>query len=237
MNPIYQPKGAAKEYGEWALNIYTGCPHRCFYCYSPKFLRMDKETFHSHVEPRKDIVNAVRRQIEREGITGRLIHLCFTCDPYPVGYDTTPTREIIKILKESGNHVQLLTKNAETRDFNLLDENDWFGVTITGWHETSLKTEPNAATTTARVCAAREAHERGIKTWLSCEPVIDCEAVFELIKYGTQFDRIAIGKMNYFPSDIDWCKFGHEVEEICKALDRDYYIKDSLRAEMEKANV
>lgn len=31
-NPIYEPKGKAKEYGDLALNIYTGCSHGCFYC-------------------------------------------------------------------------------------------------------------------------------------------------------------------------------------------------------------
>ena len=35
MKPIYEPRGAAKEYGDLALNIYTGCPHRCFYCFAP----------------------------------------------------------------------------------------------------------------------------------------------------------------------------------------------------------
>lgn len=28
MKPIYVPKGKAKEYGDYAINIYTGCPHR-----------------------------------------------------------------------------------------------------------------------------------------------------------------------------------------------------------------
>ena len=27
MKPLYIPKGAAKEYGDYAVNIYTGCPH------------------------------------------------------------------------------------------------------------------------------------------------------------------------------------------------------------------
>ena len=26
MNTIYKPKGAAAEYGDYAVNIYTGCP-------------------------------------------------------------------------------------------------------------------------------------------------------------------------------------------------------------------
>ena len=49
MKPIYKPKGAAKEYGDLALNIYTGCPHRCFYCFAPNVLHKDRETFHSYV--------------------------------------------------------------------------------------------------------------------------------------------------------------------------------------------
>ena len=27
MKPIYIPSGKAKEYGDYAINIYTGCPH------------------------------------------------------------------------------------------------------------------------------------------------------------------------------------------------------------------
>lgn len=41
-------------------------------------------------------------------------------------------------------------------------------------------------------------------------------------------------KLNYYPSDIDWADFGRKAEELCKNLGIDYYIKDSLRAEMEK---
>lgn len=85
----------ATKYGDYALNIYTGCPHRCFYCYAPNVLHRDRQQFHEIVEPRKNIVEETRKQIEREKITGKLIHLCFTCDPYPHGYDTTATREII----------------------------------------------------------------------------------------------------------------------------------------------
>ena len=127
MKPIYEPKGKAKEYGDLAINIYTGCPHRCYYCFAPNVLRRDREKFHTCVEPRKNIVEEVKKQLERENITDKLIHLCFTCDPYPTGYDTTATREIIKLLKVSGNHVQILTKGDGSRDFDLLDENDWYG--------------------------------------------------------------------------------------------------------------
>lgn len=232
MKPIYIPKGAAKEYGDYALNIYTGCPHRCYYCFAPSVLHRDREIFHSHVEPRENIVEETRKQIEREGITGKLIHLCFTCDPYPTGYDTTVTREIIKLLKDSDNHVQILTKGDGSRDFDLLDENDWYGVTFSG---ACLSQELGAFSPYARVNRLIGAKRIGIKTWVSFEPIINVKQVFALIRENHKFfDRIAIGKLNYYPFSIDWAKFGHEVEELCRSLGLDYYIKDSLRKEMEK---
>ena len=232
MKPIYEPKGKAKEYGDYAINIYTGCPHRCFYCFAPNVLHKDREKFHSCVELRANIVEEVRKQIEREKITDKLIHLCFTCDPYPEGYDSTPTREIIKILKDTGNHVQILTKGDGSRDFDLLDENDWYGVTISG---IAIDTEPNALPADIRMMSIIEAKEKGIRTWVSFEPVLDVNTIYNvLVAYRDLIDKVKIGKLNYYKSDIDWAYFGRKAEEMCKELGIDYYIKDSLREEMLK---
>lgn len=235
MKPIYEPKGKAKEYGDYAINIYTGCPHRCFYCFAPNVLHRDREKFHSCVEPRANIVEEVRKQIEREKITDKLIHLCFTCDPYPIDYDSTPTREIIKILKDSGNHVQILTKGNGTRDFDLLDENDWYGVTIStvAGLDAEVAAEPNALITIARLMSICEAKEKGIKTWVSFEPVLDTGILNVIKEHHEVIDKVKIGKLNYYKSDINWADFGRKAEEMCKELGIDYYIKDSLRKEME----
>jgi len=226
MKPIYEPKGKAKEYGDLAINIYTGCPHRCFYCFAPNVLHKDREQFHSCIEPRKNIVEEVKKQLAKEQIKGKLIHLCFTCDPYPTGYDTTPTREIIKAIKESGNNVQILTKGDGTRDFDLLDENDWYGITLDG-----IKT----LTERDRLNSVAEAHSRGIKTWVSFEPVTN-ERMFFIGLHCVQFvvDKVKIGKLNYYKSDINWKEFGEKAEALCKKLGIEYYIKDSLREEMNK---
>lgn len=226
--PIYEPTGKAKEYGDYALNIYTGCPHRCFYCFAPNVLHKDKETFHSVVEPRPNIVDEVRKQLEKEHITGKLIHLCFTCDPYPTGYDSTPTREIIKLLKEHGNHVQILTKGDGSRDFDLLDSEDWYGVTLDGLgYYTELYRQ--------RLNGLANAHAHWINTWVSFEPVTDEKRFFiELHAVSPFVNKVKIGKLNYHKSDIDWKQFGLKAEELCKHLGIEYYIKESLRAEMNK---
>ena len=233
--PIYEPKGKAKEYGDLALNIYTGCPHRCYYCFAPGVLHKEREAFHSHVEPRPGIVEEVRKQLEKEQVTGKLIHLCFTCDPYPTGHDSSATREIIKLLKEHGNHVQILTKGDGSRDFDLLDENDWYGITISCDGELAQVAELRATPPDTRLRILQEAHEKGIKTWVSFEPVIDPETVFYCIADSFDlFDKVKVGKLNYHPSDINWAEFGHNVERLLQEAGCDYYIKDSLRAEMEK---
>ena len=227
MKVIYEPKGKAKEYGDYAINIYTGCPHECFYCFAPSVLRKAKDDFHKCVEPRKNIIEEAKKQIKKENISGKLIHLCFTCDPYPCGYDTTPTREIIKAIKESGNNVQILTKGDGSRDFDLLDENDWYGITLDG---TDCK-----APLKERAGALFEANRRGIKTWVSFEPVTDEEKFFhDLQTVSGIVDKVKIGKLNYHHSDIDWKTFGEKAEALCKSLGIDYYIKDGLREEMNK---
>lgn len=229
MKPIYIPKGKAKEYGDYAINIYTGCPHECYYCFAPNVLKKVRDDFHKCVEPRKNIVEEVRKQIEREGITGKLIHLCFTCDPYPKGYDSTPTREIIKIIKDSGNNVQILTKNGADaiRDFDLLDENDWYGITLDGQKQTLSESH--------RILSLWEAHKRGVKTWVSFEPVTNEKQFFMQLHCVSDFvDKVKIGKLNYYPSDINWKEFGEKAETLCQKLELDYYIKESLREEMQK---
>lgn len=231
MKPLYIPRGKAKEYGDYAVNIYTGCPHRCYYCYAPSVLHRDREEFHTHVEPRQGIVDALKKQLERDGVTGKLIHLCFTCDPYPTGYDTSVTREVIKAIKDSGNHVQILTKGDGSRDFDLLDGNDWYGITYSG---ADVVDEPCALERTHRIFTLAEAKSRGIKTWVSFEPVVDeKQVIWTILAHHSFFDKVKIGKLNYHPSTIDWKHFGYEAAWVCNGFGLDYYIKESLRKEME----
>lgn len=223
MNTIYVPKGAAKEYGDYSLNIYTGCPHRCWYCFAPGVLHRDRNTFHTDVRPREGIVEATEGYLKSTKMTGKTVHLCFTCDPYPTGHDSSATREIIKLLKKYGNHVQILTKGSGMRDFDLLDGNDWYGVTLTGTEGTECRL----------ISELKEAHDRGIRTWISFEPVLDAQGVLEQIRHTADFaGRVKIGKLNYHPSDIDWRQFGHDAEALCRKLGAEYYIKESLRREM-----
>ena len=239
--PIYKPTARAREYGEFAINIYNGCPHGCIYCYAHKIKKRFTPKYRicsfDKPELRRGIVESVKYQIERERINNKSIFLCFACDPYPADIDTTPTRDIIKIIKESGNNVQILTKGGlrAERDFDLLDGGDWFGVTFTSQaYFEPHEYEPNAAPSVERLVTLDRAKQHGINTWVSCEPVFEPSAVYSIIKCGDYIDLFRIGKMNHHPSEIAWADFGEKCVELCEKYGRNYYIKDDLRAEMAK---
>lgn len=240
MKPIYIPKGKALEYADYALNIYTGCNHRCTYCYaSDMHRRFHPEQPFEKVQPREGLLEALDRQLYygMAGVPfrGKTVHLCFTCDPYPaLPVDTAITREVIGRLKAAGCYVQILTKGGcrAMRDFDLLGPGDWFGATLTGF--SAAQDEPNAAPGHERIEALYRAHEKGINTWASLEPVLHEEEAFWTIRYVDFVDQFRIGKLNYRPSTINWGAFGRECEQMARELGLDIVIKDDLRAEMER---
>jgi DNA repair photolyase len=240
--PIYEPRTRAREYSDLAINIYKGCNHGCTYCYARKIAERytSKDCICSFDKPkvRGGIVEAVKNQMSGGKYRDKKILLCFTCDPYPAEIDTTPTREVIEAIKNAGGHVSILTKGGlkAERDFDLLDENDSFGVTYSGCKDGELfnqsEYEPNATPPYERLAIIHKAHKQGIKTWMSCEPVIVENDIYTIIQLADYVDFFKIGKLNYYPSDINWGEFGRNCERLCKKYNRNYYIKEDLRALM-----
>lgn len=236
---IYTPAGRAREYGDLAANLYEGgCPHRCAYCYVPSALHVTREGWQmQETRPRPNILERLAADLKSVQKTrpGECIFLCFTCDPYPAGIDTTMTRRAIELIHELGLGVKILTKGGmrATRDFDLLGPMDWFGVTLTLRRlGDALQWEPNAARPFDRLSALIEAHTRGIRTWASLEPVIYPEQTLEMIRMSYRFvDVYKVGKLNHHPhaKTIDWRKFGLEAIELLEKLGKQYYVKADLR--------
>jgi DNA repair photolyase len=242
VNPIYQPTGRAREYCDWALNIYTSCNHGCTYCFAKQMYERYNpgKKFGTDVQPRPGIIEATEKQLQSGKFAGKIIQLCFTCDPYPAGIDTTQTREIIKLIKEAGAHVQILTKGGirAERDFDLLDSGDLFGITLTSdKFITALHYEPEAAHPLYRAASLQKAGDLGISTWISFEPVLEPEGIIKLFNSrDSLFDSnplLKIGKLNHVKNSTDWKSFGLEAECICKENGWNYYIKADLRKDME----
>jgi len=238
MPVIYEPKGKAREYSPLALNLYEGCEHGCVYCYARLIREKSTHAFMS-ATARKDIISRLGDDLQKwNGHKKEPVLLCFMSDPYqPLDVSLKLTRRAIHALNRHGFPVQILTKGGRraVRDFDILSQNpeNKFAVTLTtDSPEESTQWEPSAAPPDERIESLKQAHNTGIETWVSFEPVFNPEAVFRLIKKTHNFvDLYKVGKLNYHPraKEIDWRKFRVETEALLNSLNKRYYIKDDLR--------
>jgi DNA repair photolyase len=234
---VYEPRGKAGEYSRLAVNLYSGCGHRCKYCYAPACTFKAWNVFSMPV-PRNGIIERIQNDALNLAINHDAgpVLLCFTCDPYqPIDNRFCLTRQAIQTLHASKVNVMVLTKGGQRaeRDFDLLTENDWFGVTLTTLDKTSsIEWEPGAALPDARIQSLIKAHAKGIKTWVSLEPVLYPDVALEIVKQTHTFvDKFKVGTLNYHPhaKSIDWHKFALNIKELLESLNCDYYIKEDLR--------
>jgi len=237
MRVIYEPRGRAAEYSPLAANLYYGCSHGCLYCYVPQTIKENREVFKAQPRPRKDILKYLEKDAKAFRSDDREILISFISDPYqPLEMELGITRRAIEILIKNELRFTILTKGGmrAVRDFDLLEtyEKCRFGTTLIFTEQAnSDKWEPNAPPITNRITAIKEAHERGIKTWVSLEPVIDPQQALALIReLNSYVGHWKIGKLNYKQPDkpVDWIKFRQDVRKQLDSLGADYYLKKSL---------
>jgi DNA repair photolyase len=235
---IYEPRGRAGEYADLALNLSTGCSHGCAYCYCPAVLRIDRADFHNRLEIKPRAFERLEHDLELlrgDGDTRR-VQLSFIGDPYCSGMEPH-TRRALEMFLRFGIPFQILTKGGmrAVRDFELYVPCDRFGVSLTfadPWDASKL--EPHAAPTAERISSLRMAHEDGIKTWVSLEPVIDGGQTLALIRKTAGFvDEYKVGKVSGYKSRVkDWKRFGNQAVELLEKLGKRYTLKKDLKEAM-----
>ncbi len=171
----------------------------------------------------------------------REILLCFMTDafqPFLPGQDIT--REALLILEKYEMKVTILTKGGQraVRDFDILARNKWsFGTTIVfDLEESRMQWEPLAAPLYDRIATIKIAKHRGIKTWVSMEPLLPKTNVMGLISslISREVDDIWIGKNNYDPEIM----YAYEWKQLCKTLLKHqplFYPKLHIKSELLKA--
>ena len=240
---IYETHGRAREFSELAINLFAGCGHKCLYCYGPAVTHTDEDTFQNDPRPRvtpSEIASSAT-QMQKAG-EKRPVLLCFVTDPYcPIEAESQLTRQAIQALYAHNLNVVVLTKAGKraTRDFDLLGPGDAFATTLTCVDdETSLWWEPSAARPMERMESLIEASCRGIKTWVSLEPVIYPQATKQLILLTKEFvGHYKVGLLNYHPwaAKVDWHTFGWQIKEFMDEIGVHYYVKADLAKYMGRA--
>jgi DNA repair photolyase len=235
---IYRPKGKALEYCELAANLYRGCGHGCTYCYAPGVLYTSRDKFLT-ASPRPDIIKKIEQDATNlgkdESMHGRQVLLCFTCDPYqPLDDEYRLTRQAIKILHENRLNVRILTKGGKRseKDFDLLGKDDAYAATLTfADNRLSAEFEPYASHPEERFTALSRAHDLGIPTWASLEPVINPDETLEIIRQTSSYvDMYKIGVWNYDKrsAELDYSGFIKKAIELIDSAGAQYYIKKDM---------
>lgn len=223
-----------------AINHYLGCAFNCPYCWARDiwWKRMGghlskvwgvPEDFEWHRPLLTEglLGMAYDDLFAKCWLTDSVILLSATTDPYqPLEEETEATRFLLERLGEANIPTMILTKAAllPERDFDLLKNMDaWFGVTIdrdwshSNWHY-------------GRMTTLYQAHEEGIKTFVSLEPWIPGVDAREIVgDLAEVVDHWIVGRLNYKGVGAEF--YRKNLPALIQVLEKEaesYYIKPDL---------
>lgn len=246
MSKIYTPNGKAREYSPLALNYYSGCSHRCFYCYVPRMMKVFNSSYNHSNNEYKDKMNEISTSAKKNYNTNSQVLLSFTTDPYcELDNKVMATRDVLQILYDNRIPTAILSKggNRLLRDIDLFKKfknNIKVGATIVVYDDNiSMQYESGAPVTSERIESLRKISEVGIKTWISMEPVIIPDQSFKVVEATYNFvDHYRIGKLNGFKvleDRYDWKQYTIDVVKYCRDRNIKFYIKKSLQEYLDRS--
>lgn len=256
---IYRPKGKAGEYAPFAFNGYTGCDHDCEYCFNKRGVFAHDWTNHAVLrKPFKGSEDVAFQMFQKEAIAKHHVlsnlGVMFSFKTDPCLYGTWRlTWACACFCLSAGIPVSILTKAVDW----CYDKYDYpeaegmpssgmaayllglkearemlsVGFTLTGHDEM----EPNAPSNLDRIEALALIHAKGIRTYVSIEPIIDCRASLDMIRRSLHFvDLVKIGLRSGVPQkyyeDDELLAFVQDVNELLARNGRaKVYWKRTLR--------
>lgn len=160
--------------GDYVINPYTGCPHKCLYCYANYMRR-----FTGHSENWGDFIDIKRcdNKIDLQNTAGKKIIFCSVTDaynPYERKYEIT--RNILKQFVDTEQQIEVLTKSALiTRDIEIFRRIPNFraGISLSTLDDTlRKKLEPRASPINERINAIKILRDAGIETYVFLSPIL-----------------------------------------------------------------
>lgn len=233
------------EYGDYTMNHVLGCSHGCLYpCYA--YLQKKRfgeiKTYEDWCEPAlvENTLDLLDSELPRYRSKIKMLHLCFTTDPFMYQYNEIQdmSMKAIKKINAAGVSCSVLTKGVLPIDLLHLSKSNEYGITLISVDEEFRKhMEPGSAPLEARVAALKALHDGGCRTWVSIEPYptpnIIKQDLNRLLEKVSFVDKIIFGRMNYnkeVTAYADHKQFFNEcaakVMEYCDSHHIDYHIKE-----------
>jgi DNA repair photolyase len=169
---------------KWSLNPYTGCVHRCTYCYVRAYEhRADRpwdERYGTSIRVKVNVADVLRRELARRSWKRELVTVGAATDPYqPIEGRYRLTRACLEALAASRTPGTLITRGPMVvRDIDVLQELARRGgaevhVSVpTMDRDVWRRTEPGTSPPHQRMRAIRRLVDAGIEAGVGIAPVL-----------------------------------------------------------------
>jgi DNA repair photolyase len=169
---------------EWSLNPYTGCAHRCTFCYVRAFERRadrpSDERYGRSIRVKTNVAEVLRAELARPSWRREPVAIGAATDPYqPCEGRYRLTRACLEVLAAARNPFSLITRGPMiVRDVDVLraaaaraDVSVSFSIPTLD-PEVWRKTEPGTAPPEQRLRALRTLIDAGIKAVVGMAPIL-----------------------------------------------------------------
>ena len=232
------------EYGDYTMNHVQGCAHGCrFPCYA--FLMKKRfglvQNYSDWLKPKlvANTLELLDKEIPRLKDKIHSVQLCFSTDPFMVGFPEIEAMSLaaIKKLNQAGIKCITLTKGLLPLELSAMSKENEHGITLISLNENFREVmEPGTAPYEQRISALRALHEAGCKTWVSIEPYptpnLIRQELRDILNSICFVDRIVFGRTNYSKKANSYAfhkefynEMALQVIDFCNEHAIQYYIK------------
>ncbi len=206
------------------FNPYTGCDHRCIYCYASSYVPRFYDC-----RPKKNLLNRLKKEASK--LSKELISISNSSDPYPqLEKKLELTRNCLKILRQNNCRIQIITKSdLVVRDIDILkDILCVVSITIlTNNDKLSKKLEPGAPASSKRLKAIETLAKERIPITVRIDPLIPFvnDDLTELVDIIASFGVQHITSSTYKVKPDNWRRFSNSFPEAAEKLKEMYFTK------------
>ena len=154
---------------KYSFSPYTGCSHKCLYCYATSYIRAPESV------PKRDVLRRLLKDLNKVD-RDLPISMANSSDPYPpIEASLGLTRRCLEILLPRGFKVMIITKsNVVARDVDLISRgNCAVSLTITTLDEgLATRMEPGAPRPKERVRALELLSREGVPCIVRIDPIV-----------------------------------------------------------------
>lgn len=227
---------------KYSLNPYTGCDHKCRYCYITSYIY---DAF--NIREKVNLIKRVKEEIKKLDL--RIpFSIANSSDPYPtIEREKKHTRHVLTILAHYNAKVLITTKSdIVVRDIDILSNmKSAVMFTITTLNEEIVaKLEPYAPSPKQRLKAMREISKK-IPTGVRIDPIIfginsDESDLEKLVKTVADTGAVHIVSSTYKPRADNWLRMVETFPDIMKKtkhlyserVGRTRYLNSKIRREI-----